>query len=256
MSTQREKIIKKAIEILRENPEGVRYMELFKKIKEALPDVKENTIHGTIYNLDSQIPETVEKPVRGLFKFISFREVKETDSGKGIDLIDVAKKGKTGTLLEENFYQAFADYLATDLDECTKAISLGGNKFRDKWGTPDVIGVYKFSETEPLRPSVEIISAEIKSDTSQLITAFGQACSYKLFSHKVYLVIPKNSSGEELGKIESLCSRFGIGLILFDTQNKDNPNFEIRTRATKSEPDYFYVNRYLKLLDDDLKKLF
>lgn len=256
MSTQREKIIKKAIEILRENPEGLRYMELFKKIKESLPDVKENTIHGTIYNLDSRMPETVEKPIRGLFRFIFFREIKVGDSGEGVDLIDVTKKGKTGALLEENFYQPFADYLVTGLDECTKAISLGRNKFRDKWGTPDVIGVYKFSETEPLRPPVEIISVEIKLDASQLITAFGQACSYKLFSHKVYLVIPKDSSEEEIGKIESLCSRFSIGLILFNRQDKHNPNFVIRTRAIKSEPDYFYVNRYLKLLGDDLKKLF
>jgi hypothetical protein len=59
-----------------------------------------------------------------------------------------------------------------------------------------------------------------------------------------------------IGRVESLCSRFGIGLILFDKNNPQNPNFEIRTRATKSEPDYFYVNEYLRRLGDDSRKLF
>jgi hypothetical protein len=143
-----------------------------------------------------------------------------------------------------------------DLGECTKAISLGGNKFQDKWGTPDVLGIYRFSETDPIKPPMEIVSAEIKTDTSQLITAFGQACAYKLFSHKVYLVIPKGAE-KDISRIESLCLRFGLGLILFDKNNPKDPKFEIRTRAVKSEPDYFYINEYLKRLEkEDLKKLF
>ena len=60
---------------------------------------------------------------------------------------------------EEDFYEKFADYLVKELEECTKAISLGGNRFQDKWGTPDVLGVYKFSEAEPIRPPLEIVSA-------------------------------------------------------------------------------------------------
>ena len=132
---------------------------------------------------------------------------------------------------------------------------MGGNKFGDKWGTPDVLGIYKFSETDPIRPPIEIVSAEIKTDTNQLITAFGQACSYKLFSHKVYLVVPKDAE-RDIGRLESLCSRFGIGLILFDRSNPKSPDFEIRTRAAKNEPDYFYVNDYLKKLGEESKKLF
>jgi hypothetical protein len=30
--------------------------------------------------------------------------------------------------------------VSISLEECTKAIQLGGNTFKDKWGTPDVIG--------------------------------------------------------------------------------------------------------------------
>lgn len=257
MPTQREKIIKKTLEILKNNPDGVRYTDLVKMIKNELPEVKEKTIYGTVYNLQKQFPYQVEKPERGLFKFIFHREVKLSDEIIGIDSVDIEKIGKKGLLLEKNFYQKFADYLKNDLDECITAVSLGGHKFQDKWGTPDVLGVYKFSEADPIRPTPEIISAEIKSDTDQLIIAFGQACAYKLFSHKVYLVIPQDSEEADKSRIESLCSRFGIGLITFDRRDKSNPNFQIRTRAIKCEPDYFYTNEYLRRLNkDDLNKLF
>jgi len=256
MSTQRENIIKKALETLKNNPNGVRYTDLVRKIKNELPEVKENTIHGTIYDLQRELPHQVEKPERGLFRFIFRREVGVSNEGVGIDEVDVIKKGKTGVLLEANFYQKFADYLIKDLDECTNAISVGGKKFGDRWGTPDVLGIYKFSETDPIKPPIEIISAEIKSDANQLITAFGQACAYKLFSHKVYLVIPQDFDETDRSRLESLCSRFGTGLITFDRNSKENLNFQIRTRAMKSEPDYFYINEYLRRMGEDSRKLF
>ena len=43
-----------------------------------------------------------------------------------------------------------------------------------------------------------------------------------------------------------------MGLIPFDAKTPEQPKFEIRVRAAKSEPDMFYVNRYLKLIEDDL----
>ncbi|MBT9170888.1 MAG: hypothetical protein DDT18_01241 [Actinobacteria bacterium] len=256
MSTQREKIIKKALEILRDTPEGVRYTDLVRMIKNELPEIKENNIYSTVYDLQRRLPYQVEKPERGLFRFIFHREVKITDEGKGFDEIDITKKGKRGLLLEENFYKKFADYLVNDLSECTKAIPLGKSVFEYKWGTPDVIGIYKFSEMDPIRPLPEIVSAEIKTDSNQLITAFGQSCAYKLFSHKVYLLIPTNAGEIDKSRLESLCYRFGIGLITFNTMDKESPNFQIRTRAIKSDPDYYYVNEYLKKLDKkDLREL-
>ena len=155
---------------------------------------------------------------------------------------------------EKDFYQSFADYLKNNLEECSEAIALGGNIFGDKWGTPDVLGINKFPDRKVFKPLIEIVSAEIKTDTNNLVTAFGQACAYKLFSHKVYLVIPKEAE-KDVARIESLCLRFGIGLILFDRENPENPKFEIRTRAIKQEPDYFYVNEYLGNKEELLAKL-
>jgi len=41
-------------------------------------------------------------------------------------------------------------------------------------------------------------------------------------------------------------------LILFDAANPATPNFEIRVRAARHEPDMFYVNKFMKLVEDEL----
>jgi len=258
--TQREKIIDKALEVLEQCPNGVRYTELTRLIKQDLFDVPENTIQSNIWNLDERVHE-ISKPERGIFfltKYLS--PERQTELLRSKTPTEILKRDagivqKARVPLEQSFYQPFAGYLLKDLEECTKAISLGGNKFGDRWGTPDVLGVYKFSDADAIRPQVEIVSAEIKTDTNQLITAFGQAAAYKLFSHKVYLVIPKDAEGE-VSRIESLCLKYGLGLILFDRNDYENPNFKIRTRGVKSEPDYFYLNLYLRRLGDRAKELF
>ena len=85
---------------------------------------------------------------------------------------------------EEEFYRPFADWLVKELEESTKAIALGGNRFKDKWGTPDVIGIRVPRQSDIVKPPTEIVAAKIKSDAKDLITAFGQACSYKLVTNR------------------------------------------------------------------------
>ena len=106
--------------------------------------------------------------------------------------------------------------------------------------------------------AVEILAAERRYDlggeldTAGLITAFGQACSYKLFCHKSYIVVPQDSLEDDVARLDTLARIFGIGLILFDAKNASEPNFTIRVRAAKHEPDMFYVNRCMKLIEDEL----
>jgi hypothetical protein len=237
MDMLEEKIIKKAKEILENSHNGIRFKELVQQIQKAYPDIKAKRIEWTVYDLHRK-DENILKPERGVFILKKY-------------YMGIGKKGLKETKKEEDFYEPFADYLKNELKECTNAIPLGGNKFQDKWGTPDVIGVKKFLETEPIKPLPEIISAEIKININQLITAFGQACSYKLFSNKVYLVIPDDAPKTDIERLESLCLKFGIGLITFKKSNPKNPDFKIITRAMRSEPDYFYVNQYLKKLGKD-----
>ncbi|MDP3296529.1 MAG: winged helix-turn-helix domain-containing protein [Thermodesulfovibrionia bacterium] len=155
-------------------------------------------------------------------------------------------------LKEEDFYAPFADWIVNSLEECTRAVPLGGKIFQDKWGTPDVIGIRSPRPSAIIKPPTEIISAEIKTNTLDLIQAFGQANAYKLFSHKSYIVIPNTSSKEEIARLDVLSRICGIGLILFDNTSVQEPKFEIRVRASRHEPDMFYIERYMKLIEDDL----
>src|SRR3989304_1810786 len=153
---------------------------------------------------------------------------------------------------EEDFYGSFADWLVNDVEECTKAIPLGGNRFRDKWGTPDVVGKRESKRSDIIQAPVEIVSAEIKPDVSQLVTAFGQACAYCLFSHKTYLVVSNKAPDDEVARLDALCQVFGLGFVLFDSENPKDPRFTIRARPRYQQPDLFYANRYMKLIEAEM----
>ena len=245
MVTRKEKITSKAIESLENKPDGIHYSELVRKMHQEFPDIPVNTIYGAVWDLDIRIPDKVYKASRGLFRHTQFREVEISEAGPEVTIA-------IERVEEENFYNPFSDWLVNDLEECTRAISLGGNKFRDKWGTPDVIGKREPLRSDIIKGDTEIVSAEVKINTKELITAFGQACSYKLFSHRSYIVIPKGSSPDDVARLDSLCLIFGIGLILFDSNDVTNPQFEIRVRAMKHEPDMFYANKYMKLIEKEL----
>ena len=246
MATIGEQIIERALELLRSQPDGIRYAELVRKVAESDTSFKINTVHGTVWDLRIQLPEKVYKPARGLFRLTEFRD-QATDQLKPELVPKPPLKVK-----EAAFYKPFADWLVDDLEDCTKAIPLGGGKFKDKWGTPDVIGKRESRPSDILQAPTEIVSAEIKLDTQQLVTAFGQACAYRLFSHKSYLVVPKDSPQDEVARLDALCQVFGIGLILFDASSPEDPGFDILVRPRKQDPEMFYTNKYLKLIEKEM----
>ena len=133
--------------------------------------------------------------------------------------------------------------MKNDLDEVTTAVLLGGAGLKSKWGTPDVVGVYKPLASNLIKFPLEIVSAEIKIDPHNPVVAFGQAVAYRLFSTKTYIAEPSTISEEDLSRLEALCMLFGIGLVLFDLDTK-NPRFQIRMRAQRYPPDMFYVNEF------------
>jgi hypothetical protein len=246
VSSKREQIRQKAIEILKENPNGLRWTELLKRLQAAFPLVPWNTIQGNTWNLDTISPNEVYKPARGHWRHASFKDLPLAEPPK----MEISRGGRK--IIEDDFYQPVADYLQGELEECSKAIPLGGDRFRDKWGTPDVIGILKAPPSAILAPPTEVVTAEIKINTSELVTAFGQACAYKSFSHRSYLAVPKQSRKDDLDKLDALCNIFGIGLILFDSTNPKAPAFEIKVRAAKHDPDMFFMNKYMKFVEKEL----
>jgi hypothetical protein len=244
--TSREKIRTKALEVIDAHQAGIRYSELIRAVQEAYPEMPSNTIQGNLWNIDAVFPNRVIKPARGLFQAKKFGDAKAVQETK------IAEAETASEIQEGNFYEPFAEWLTNELEECTKAIPLGGNRFKDKWGTPDVVGIREPRKSDIIKSPTEIVSAELKIDKAGLITAFGQACAYKIFSHRSYIVVPTDSAEEDVARLDILCRTLGVGLILFDATRPSDPRFEIRVRAARHEPDMFYVNRYMKLVEDEL----
>lgn len=242
------KIIKEtALRLLRQYPAGLRYSELHSKIKESDNSFNPNTINGCIWNLDALFPDQVYKPSKGLYRLVEYK-ASDTEI-QPEEKVVVENQGKSK---EEDFYAPFADWLKNEIEDVTHAIPLGGNKFKDKWGTPDVIGKREPRRSDIIKGTTEIVSAEIKTETSQLVTAFGQACAYKLYSHKAYLVVPQQAPKEETDRLDSLCQIFGIGLVIFDANTPTEPDFKIRVRPSRHEPDLFFTNKYMALIEKEL----
>lgn len=242
-----ERIKAKALELLEQYPDGLRYSELHAKILETDGSFKPNTINGCIWNLDATFPEKVYKPSKGLFRLLK-NKPPEAEALEPLPKTIVT----TSKVKEEDFYAPFADWLKNEIEDVTHAIPLGGNTFKDKWGTPDVVGKRESMRSDIIKGPTEIVSAEIKTETLQLVTAFGQACAYKLFSHKVYLVVPRQSQSEEISRLDSLCQIFGIGLVTFDAESPATPDFRILVRPARHEPDLFYTNKYMARIEKDL----
>jgi hypothetical protein len=232
--------------IIASTPGGIRYAALVEKIAAASPETPKNTIHGSIWDLDKTFAGQVHKPSRGLFTTVP------QISGSGVQPVDAVA---ATTFKESEFYESFAQWLTSDLDEATEAVALGGSGLQSKWGTPDVVGTFKPVPSNRVKFDLEIISAEVKTNLRESITAFGQAAAYRLFSHRVYLVMPATLPEEDLGRLEALSMLFGIGLIQFDL-DVNRPGYRVRVRAQRFMPDMFFVNEFADRLHDHNRSAF
>ena len=216
-----------AIKIIRAHPDGIRYTPLVAEILSANPETPETTIASTISGLKALLPNDVHKPSRGLYQ--------------PVQATSPPTPAAPAKLREEDFYDSFGLWLKNELDEVTDVKSIGGATFKTKWGTPDVLGIYKPLASNLVKFPLEIVSGEVKVNPSESITAFGQAAAYRLFSAKSYIAMSNLITPDDLSRLESLCMLFGVGLALFDLDPKA-PKYQIRVRAQRFSADMFYVN--------------
>lgn len=232
MTTARKRVAEAALALIKSNPNGIRWAELRRGVIAALPDENTNTIGGSLHHFRNHLPAGITRPDRGVYAM--------GDGNTSPEPTPTSSKHR-----ETDFYQPFADWLVGDLEEATRAEPIGGNGAGGKWGTPDVIGLYEARPSDPIKFTTEVVAAEIKIDTQSLIVAFGQACAYKLFAHRVYIVVPRNSNPNDLKRLDALAGVVGIGLVRFNPDDPENPEFQVMVRAAKHEPDYFYTNDVL-----------
>ncbi len=242
----RERIKLLAVDLIKAHPEGLRYSELFRRLRDGPPSFNAGTINSTIWNLDVVMSESIWKPSKGLYRHTDFKEPETIEERAGRE-IPIPPRVR-----EDAFYAPFADWLKNEAEEATQAIPLGGNIFRDRWGTPDVIGKRESKRSDVIKAPTEIVAAEIKADTLQLVTAFGQACAYRLFCHRSYLVVPRQANADEIARLDALCEISGIGLVTFDLEEPKAPGFSVLVRPRSHQPDLFYTNRYLALIEREL----
>jgi hypothetical protein len=66
------------------------------------------------------------------------------------------------------------------------------------------------------------------------------------------MVVPEASPQEDKDRLTALAQIFGIGLVFFNANSLDQPEFDIQVRAARNEPDYFYLNQNLRMVKDEL----
>ena len=224
--------------IVLKHPGGIRFAEIVAEIRQSLPDAIKTTVEAQVANsLVADYPSELTKPSRGLYKPLA------ADGQVSSEILLPVE----GFQKEEELYEPFAQWLKNDIEEATEAVPLGGAGLKAKWGTPDVVGVYKPLASQLIKFSAEIVAAEIKIDPAQPVVAFGQSIAYRLFAARTYVVMPSSMGEEDQSRLEGLCLLFGVGFVLFDPSNID-PQFQIRVRAQRFSPDMFYVNEFASRL--------
>ena len=78
-STVTGRINAKALELLEQHPEGIRWSELNSKIEASDPSFHPKTVNGCVWKLVESFPDKVYKPSKGLFRLRKY-ETTEGDS--------------------------------------------------------------------------------------------------------------------------------------------------------------------------------
>jgi hypothetical protein len=66
-------INEKALELLGQRPEGIRWTDLLKMLQASNPSWHPKTINGCVWKLAEKYPDEVYKPEKGLYKLVKFK---------------------------------------------------------------------------------------------------------------------------------------------------------------------------------------
>lgn len=67
------RIYEKALELLEESPDGVRWSELLERIEASDRTFHPKTVNGCVWKLVERFPDQVYKPSKGLFRLVKYR---------------------------------------------------------------------------------------------------------------------------------------------------------------------------------------
>ena len=68
------RIYAKALELLDQNPEGIRWTDLDDAIQKSYPKFHPKTINGCVWKLTERFPDKVYKPSKGIFQLLKYKK--------------------------------------------------------------------------------------------------------------------------------------------------------------------------------------
>src|SRR3546814_19332160 len=74
MKLNRQQIHEQALQILEENPQGIRWSDLLRAVEARTPDTPHNSVHGGIHNLLTTRTSDIVKEARGTYQLAKFIE--------------------------------------------------------------------------------------------------------------------------------------------------------------------------------------
>ncbi|OGS20065.1 MAG: hypothetical protein A3J83_03590 [Elusimicrobia bacterium RIFOXYA2_FULL_40_6] len=242
-------IREKALEILTrpEYKTGIQWADLIKVVENELPGILKNNFPASLSTWPNEEPEKVARPYRGLFILKENLEYLEKIETKDKQQDNIPQK-----YLEKDLYEPAKDYLLGK-GECDYAVVVGGNTFKDKWATPDVLGTIRGSSDALYKSPIELVAVEIKDPEYKPVEALGQAMAYKLFAHRTWLILPQEDNKYEAERLKGIAIINNIGLITF-TGSKDDFHWEIINRPATGNPDPQEVDKILTTLKEKNKQ--
>lgn len=63
----------KIFELLEQDPKGMRWVDLAKRVQESDPSVHPKTLNGCIWKLTETFPDKIYKPSKGKFRLLKYK---------------------------------------------------------------------------------------------------------------------------------------------------------------------------------------
>lgn len=239
--TKLEQVAEAAVELLRAAPGGLRYCDLVYQLGRRLPNHNSHMIQRAVGKLP-QVCADVYKPWTGMYALRGVFDER---------FAPPPKRSVGHGIAERRFYDSFAEFIGA-LERCDRCVAVGGNSLGDLWGTPDVMGRIAARYRALVPYGDTFVAGELKTGMGMTMRAFGQACAYRLFAHCVYIAMPQATLPAELERLELLCRMFGIGLVVFNDDAPDKPDYRLLQRARPGWPDMAVLNDKAELLKAEL----
>lgn len=247
----KKQVLEKSLEILENHPGGIQARYLVKELKEKyFPNVPEVSIRTALIRV-LILHTQVEKLTNGYYILKKYLYGQSPESLPNSD--DFRKI--TSKFNDRLICVLFTDFLINELKEATTAYNLCGKKPKREWFIPDILGINRFSNNLVNNQEIEIISIALSCDIGHLAFAVGRTVSYKIFSHRIYILVPSEVENNEgkMNWLEIMTKKFGIGVVFYKKENHQ-VDFKVIIKPKTGTPDPSYVADYLQSVKRIIKR--